>query len=76
MNFFFVLELISMIVGLFFIVMALWELRLGQSRERFLTFSFSGLVLTQYIFVDVKFASPVHTDRRLFHETAYESYVK
>lgn len=46
MNFFFVLELIFMITGLFFIAMAIWELRLGQSRERFLTFSFTGLVLT------------------------------
>jgi len=39
------LPMISMLLGLYFVCLGLWELRLGMDKKRFITFSFSGLFL-------------------------------
>jgi len=40
-----ILPMISMLLGLYFVCLGLWELRLGIDKKRFITFSFSGLFL-------------------------------
>ncbi|WP_449536442.1 hypothetical protein [Ferdinandcohnia sp. Marseille-Q9671] len=45
MNFFVVLRVLVSIIGLYFITIGLWELRLGVDRKKYVTYMFSGLVL-------------------------------
>ncbi len=39
------LPMISMLLGLYFVCLGLWELRVGIDRKRFIAFSFTGLFL-------------------------------
>ncbi|AEI44680.1 hypothetical protein [Paenibacillus mucilaginosus] len=41
----FLIDLFPLMIGLYCVTLALWELREGHDRKRFVTLMFSGLVL-------------------------------
>ena len=46
MKYFIVLVPMFMIIGLYFIVLGIWELRKGTSRENYIIYMLLGIVLT------------------------------
>lgn len=52
---------VFMMIGLYFIVLGIWELRKGASRENYIIYMLLGLVLTILLPWAIKFFNTINT---------------